>query len=101
MGVPQCNVEVGEVDVVQERVDMTQVTRRQVDLLDKILTATGRPEKLRELQEQGPPGPNRLVHARDTRDPSKARITRTPSDPEDTDAPTGASASVEADTDKQ
>ena len=49
---------------MQEHVDAAQVVRRQVDLLTKILTATRRTEKLRELQEQGPRARARIVHAR-------------------------------------
>ena len=62
-GIPQRDVEVREVDVVQEHVDAAQVVRRQVDLLTKVLTAARRPEKLRELQEQGPRARARVVHA--------------------------------------
>ena len=50
---------------MQEHVDAAQVVRRQVDLLAEILAATRRPEKLRELQEQGPRTRARVVHARD------------------------------------
>ena len=63
-GVPQSDVKVREVDVVQEHVDAAQVVRRQVDLLAEILTATRRPEKLRELQQQRPRARARVVHAR-------------------------------------
>ena len=48
---------------MQEHVDAAQVVRRQVDLLTKVLTAARRPEKLRELQEQGPRARARVVHA--------------------------------------
>ena len=50
---------------MQEHVDAAQVVRRQVDLLTKVLTAARRPEKLRELQEQGPRARAGIVHARD------------------------------------
>ena len=63
--VPQCDVEVREVDVVQEYVDAAQVVRRQVDLLAEILSATRRPENLRKLQEQRPRARAGIVHARD------------------------------------
>ena len=61
--IPQCDIEVREVDIVQEHVDAAQVVRRQVDLLTKVLTTARRPEQLRELQEQRPRARARVVHA--------------------------------------